>query len=77
MLFRSVIVLVSLSIMTMMLEGCSREYKVKEIKVYNVDSLDVDYVVYVIDSCEYIVFNSGASTWGSHKGNCNNPKHVH
>jgi len=76
-LFWTIIVIFSLIIMTLMLESCSEPKKQKEVKVYNIDTLDTDYVIYVIDSCEYIVFYSGSSTWGSHKGNCNNPKHVH
>jgi hypothetical protein len=74
-LFWAIIVIVSLSIMTMMLESCSEPKGHKETKVYNIDTLDTDYVIYVIDSCEYIVFYSGSSTWGSHKGNCSNPIH--
>ena len=74
-LFWAIIVIISLSIMTMMLESCSEPKKHKETKVYNIDTLDTDYVIYVIDSCEYIVFYSGSSTWGSHKGNCSNPVH--
>jgi len=76
-LFWTIIIIISLSIMTMMLEGCSSNQKQREVKVYNIDTLNTDYVIYVIDSCEYIIFYSGSSTWGSHKGNCNNPKHVH
>jgi hypothetical protein len=76
-LFWTIIIIISLSIMTMMLEGCSSNQKQREVKVYNIDTLNTDYVIYVIDSCEYVVFYSGNSSWGSHKGNCNNPKHVH
>ena len=73
-LFWAIIVIISLAIMTMMV-GCASRTKDKEVKVYNVDTLNTDYVIYVIDSCEYIVFYSGNSTWGSHKGNCSNPIH--
>ena len=76
-LFWTLILLFSLTIMSVMFLGCSTEHKKEEVRVYNVDTLNTDYVIYVIDSCEYIVFYSGSSTWGSHKGNCNNPKHVH
>jgi hypothetical protein len=76
-LFWTIIVIISLSIMTMML-GCSGRQKQKEVGVYNVDTLShINYTIYIIDSCEYIIFYGGSSTWGSHKGNCNNPKHVH
>ena len=75
-LFWTIVIIISLSIMTSMV-GCLPEREKKEPRVYNIDSLDCDYVIYVIDSCEYIVFNSGSATWGSHKGNCNNPRHVH
>jgi len=76
-LFWTIVVIISLSIMTMMLESCTEAKKEKEVRVYNIDTLNTDYVIYVIDSCEYVIFYSGNSTWGSHKGNCNNPKHVH
>jgi hypothetical protein len=75
-LFWTIIIIISLSIMTMMLEGCSSNQKQREVKVYNIDTLNTDYVIYVIDSCEYVVFYSGGSTWGSHKGNCSNPIHA-
>jgi hypothetical protein len=60
-----------------LLVGCTSREKQKEISVYDVDTLDTEYSVYIIDSCEYIIFYGGSSTWGSHKGNCKNPKHVH
>jgi len=75
-LFWTIVFIISMMVMTLMV-GCSEPKKQKEVKVYNIDTLDTDYVIYIIDSCEYIVFYSGNSTWGSHKGNCNNPKHVH
>jgi hypothetical protein len=55
--------------------GCSERQKQKEVGVYNVDTLNSNYSIYIIDSCEYIVFYGGSSTWGSHKGNCKNPIH--
>jgi hypothetical protein len=77
-LFWAIIVIISLSLMTLMLESCSERQKQKEVGVYNVDTLsNINYSIYIIDSCEYIIFYGGSSTWGSHKGNCNNPKHVH
>ena len=76
-LFWAIIVIASLTIMTLMVSCSSRE-KHKEVNIYNVDSLsNTDYSIYIIDSCEYIIFYGGSSTWGSHKGNCKNPKHVH
>jgi hypothetical protein len=77
-LFWAIIVIISLSLMTLMLESCSEQKKQKEVGVYNVDTLShINYSIYIIDSCEYIIFYGGSSTWGSHKGNCKNPKHVH
>lgn len=73
-LFWAIIVIASLTIMTLMV-GCSSREKQKEVNVYNVDTLDTEYSIYIIDSCEYIVFYGGSSTWGTHKGNCNNPIH--
>ena len=58
-----------------LLVGCTSRTKDKEINVYNVDTLETEYSIYIIDSCEYIIFYGGSSTWGSHKGNCNNPIH--
>jgi hypothetical protein len=73
-LFWTIVFIISMMIMTMMV-GCASRTKDKEVKVYNIDTLNTDYVIYVIDSCEYIVFYSGSSSWGSHKGNCDNPIH--
>ena len=73
-LFWAIIVIASLTIMTLMV-GCSSREKQKEVNVYNVDTLETEYSIYIIDSCEYIVFYGGSSTWGTHKGNCNNPIH--
>ncbi len=75
-LFWAIVVIISLCIMTLMVSCASRE-KQKEVHTYNVDSLpNTDYSIYIIDSCEYIVFYGGSSTWGSHKGNCSNPIHA-
>jgi hypothetical protein len=73
-LFWAIVVIISLCIMTLMV-GCSEREKQKEISVYDVDTLDTEYSIYIIDSCEYIIFYGGSSTWGSHKGNCSNPIH--
>jgi hypothetical protein len=73
-LFWSIVVIILLCIMTLLV-GCTSREKQKEISVYDVDTLDTEYSVYIIDSCEYIIFYGGSSTWGSHKGNCNNPIH--
>jgi hypothetical protein len=76
-LFWTIVFIISMMIMTMMV-GCSGRQKQKEVGVYNVDTLPhINYSIYIIDSCEYVIFYGGSSTWGSHKGNCNNPKHVH
>ena len=73
-LFWVVIFLTSLTLMTLMV-GCSERQGQKEVDVYNVDTLNSNYSIYIIDSCEYIVFYGGSSTLGSHKGNCSNPIH--
>jgi len=36
---------------------------------------DQNYRIYTLDSCEYIVVGFGNTRWGSHKGDCKNPKH--
>ena len=73
-LFWSIVVIILLCIMTLLV-GCTGREKQKEISVYDVDTLDTEYSIYIIDSCEYIIFYGGSSTWGSHKGNCSNPIH--
>ena len=73
-LFWSIVVIILLCIMTLLV-GCTSREKQKEISVYDVDTLDTEYSVYIIDSCEYVIFYGGSSTWGSHKGNCSNPIH--
>ncbi len=73
-LFWSIVFIILLCIMTLLV-GCTSREKQKEISVYDVDTLDTEYSVYIIDSCEYIIFYGGSSTWGSHKGNCSNPIH--
>ena len=74
-LFWLVIVSTSLILMTLMV-GCAGPHKGKGINVLNVDSLPkIEYSIYIIDSCEYIVFHNGNASWGSHKGNCKNPIH--
>lgn len=35
------------------------------------------YDVYLLDGCEYIVVDAGSRQWGSHKGDCKNPIHIH
>jgi len=43
-------------------------------------TLNKSHEIIVIDSCQYILYNSYAGNIGygffSHKGNCNNPIHV-
>jgi hypothetical protein len=74
-LFWAIVVVSSLWIMTLMV-GCTGRGR-KKVEVYNVDTLNTNYSIYIIDNCEYIVYYNGNSTWGSHKGNCNNPIHNH
>ena len=74
-LYWSIVVIILLCIMTLLV-GCTSREKQKEVGVYNVDTLShTNYSIYIIDSCEYIIFYGGSSTWGSHKGNCSNPIH--
>lgn len=56
--------------------GCNNAQKLKEVHTSNVDSLpNANYSIYIIDSCEYVIFHNGNATWGSHKGDCENPVH--
>ena len=35
-----------------------------------------DYTIRILDRCEYIIYDEGHNwSWGTHKGNCNNPIH--
>ena len=36
---------------------------------------DLNYRVYTLEGCEYILVGSGNNRWGSHKGNFKNPIH--
>lgn len=36
----------------------------------------MNYKIYELEGCEYIVMGYGDQKWGSHKGNCKNPLHV-
>jgi hypothetical protein len=36
---------------------------------------DLNYRVYTLEGCEYILVGAGNNRWGSHKGNCKNPIH--
>lgn len=73
-LFWTLLFLISASIISMM-TGCAPENEKKEVKVFDVNELNTEYSIYIIDSCEYIVFHNGNASWGSHKGNCKNPIH--
>lgn len=76
-LFWTLLFLISASII-LMIVGCAGPRKGKELHILNVDSLpNIEYSIYIIDSCEYIVFHNGNATWGSHKGNCKNSIHNH
>jgi hypothetical protein len=71
----TILFLISASILTMMV-GCAPADEKKGVKVFDESQLNhLSYSIYVIDSCEYIIVHNGNATWGSHKGNCNNPIH--
>lgn len=74
-LFWTILSIITMCIITLMI-GCSERVKQKEVGVYDVETLShANYSIYIIDSCEYVIFYGGSSTWGSHKGNCKNPIH--
>ena len=74
-LFWTLLFLISASVISMIV-GCAGPHKGKGVNILNVDSLpNIEYSIYIIDSCEYIVFHNGNASWGSHKGNCNNTIH--
>ena len=37
---------------------------------------DMNYRIYELEGCEYIVLGYGDQKWGSHKGNCKNQIHI-
>jgi hypothetical protein len=37
---------------------------------------NMNYRIYELEGCEYIVMGYGDQKWGSHKGNCKNPIHI-
>ena len=41
----------------------------------NSERYDLNYKVYTLEGCEYIVIGVGNTRWGSHKGNCSNSIH--
>ena len=43
-LFWTIVVIFSMMIMTLMLEGCTEPKKQKEVKVYNIDTLNITSV---------------------------------
>jgi hypothetical protein len=41
----------------------------------SIEDWSLNYEVYTLEGCEYIVVGHGDRKWGSHKGNCKNPIH--
>lgn len=37
---------------------------------------NLNYDIYTLDGCEYIVVGLGCNRWGSHKGDCKSPIHI-
>lgn len=54
----------------------SQPIQIKELGT-STEQYDRYYQIYTLEGCEYIVVSPGNShfTWGTHKGNCNNPIH--
>ncbi len=46
------------------------DYKIARSRSLSEPEVKIKYNIIVVDSCEYISFSGGSSTWGSHKGNC-------
>jgi hypothetical protein len=60
----------------MMMVGCNEQVTVTQsgIREGHTDSVSVKEVT--IQGCQYIYWDWANGTWGSHKGNCNNPIHA-
>jgi thioredoxin-related protein len=56
-----------------------RQKSIKDRQSTELDSTSTDYykkfVIYTLDSCQYVVVGYGDYRWGSHKGDCTNPIH--
>ena len=61
-------ILFIIPIVLMSLNSCNISPEEKVIEVTNYD-------IYTLDECEYVRFEHGNFSWGSHKGNCSNPIH--
>lgn len=62
------LILFIIPVVLMSLNSCNPSPKEKVIEVTNYD-------IYTLDECEYVRFEHGNFSWGSHKGNCSNPIH--
>jgi hypothetical protein len=75
--------LIILSVVLLGLHSCAFEDKNTKrhspVKYLDKSSPNYDkqYEIYILDGCEYIVVGVGNTNWGSHKGDCKNPIHIH
>jgi hypothetical protein len=75
----SILSILQIFITTVVLMSCNSnpEKPKTETKELNNSSerYELNYKVYTLEGCEYIVIGVGNTRWGSHKGNCKNPIH--
>lgn len=67
---KKLIILLSLALVSC--ETTVPQSTIKKLKIEG-----IPFKVYEIGDCEYIVLENGNATWGSHKGDCHNPKHYY
>ena len=75
--------IITTSLILLLLNACqSEKEKQKSIKDSQSTVLDStstysnrNFIIYTLDSCQYVVVGMGNSRWGSHKGDCTNPIH--
>ena len=75
----NILSILQIFIITSVLMSCNPnpEKPKTEIRELNNNSgrYDLNYKVYTLEGCEYIVIGVDNTRWGSHKGNCTNPIH--
>ena len=79
------IITTSLILLLLLLNACQSENEkerqelIKDSQSRELDSTSIysnrNFIIYTLDSCQYVVVGIGNSRWGSHKGDCTNPIH--
>ena len=79
------IITTSLILLLLLLNACQSENEkerqelIKDSQSRELDSTSIysnrHFIIYTLDSCQYIVVGNASHQWGSHKGDCTNPIH--